>query len=90
MDVYLSFAEEGTFELYQMIGQGRFRKFSGSWAYEEGLLTGTYKSGKAWGSSYEVSVDGETLTLTASVSGEVDSYKKASIPESVIAEAYEQ
>lgn len=89
IDIYISFSAEGTFELYQMIGQGRYRKFTGSWEQNEGVLSGKYSSGKAWGSSYEVSVSGETLTLTSTVSGEADTYVKAVIPESVKTEAYE-
>jgi hypothetical protein len=85
-------AEDGSvvrsFELYQMVGQGRFRKYTGTWKLEGNILSGTYSSKKAWGSTYVISVDDSTLKLTSVVSGEVDTYRKASIPESIKKEAY--
>lgn len=89
LDVYLAFREDGSFELYQMMGQGRFRKYSGQWTLEGNVLSGKYSSKKPWGSTYEVSADGETLTLTSVESGEKDTYQKTTIPESVKQEAYE-
>ena len=89
VDVYVSFLEEGTFELYQMVGQGRFRKYTGSWSLDGSVLSGTYSNKKAWGSTYQVSGENGTLVLTSEKSGEVDTYRKTSIPESVKAEAYE-
>ena len=96
VDVYVAFMETSkedgsvvrSFELYQMIGQGRYRKYTGTWKLEGNILSGTYSSKKAWGSTYEVSVDGATLKLTSVVSGEVDTYRKISIPENVKKEAY--
>lgn len=90
VEVYLSLQKEGGFELYQMVGQGRFRKFTGSWKLEGKTLSGTYASNKAWGSTYTVSSSGDNLVLTSDVSGEVNTYQKATIPASVKEEAYEQ
>jgi len=90
IDIYVSFVSDGNFELYQKIGQGRFRKYTGTWSLSGTTLSGVYSSGKEWGSSYEVSVDDETMTLTSAVAEEVSVYKKSSIPESVKAEAYEE
>lgn len=97
VDVYLAFQEEKaedgtvtrTFELYQMVGQGRFRKYTGKWDLQENILSGTYSSKKAWGSTYEMAADENTLTLTAVQSREVDTYQKTTIPENVKQEAYE-
>jgi hypothetical protein len=96
VDVYVAFLETSkedgsvvrSFELYQMIGQGRYRKYTGTWKLEGNILSGTYSSKKAWGSTYEVSVDGATLKLTSVVSGEVDTYRRITIPENVKKEAY--
>lgn len=90
VDVYLSFAEDGSFELYQFIGQGRFYKYTGTWEFEGNILSGKYSSGKAWGSTYEAAVDGEKLTLVSVKSGETDVYMKASIPDGVKDQAYEK
>lgn len=90
VDVYLSFAKDGSFEIYQMLGQGRFRKYTGSWAISGSTLSGTYASGKAWGSSYLISAEGETLTLTATVGGDENVYSRAVIPEEIKATAHEE
>ena len=90
VEVYLVFTADNTFEIYQMIGQGRFRKFSGTWTLTDGILSGKYASKKAWGSEYEATVKGETLTLVSTVSGETDTYQKAAVPDSVKTEAYEE
>ena len=89
VDVYLSLQDGGSFELYQMVGQGRFRRYTGTWKLDGTVLSGTYTSKKPWGSSYQVSVEGNTLKLTSSTSGEVDTYEKATIPASVKEEAYD-
>lgn len=98
VDVYVAFMEEKaedgtvvrTFELYQMVGQGRFRKYTGKWTLEGNILSGTYSSNKKpWGSDYEISVEDSTLKLTSVNTGEVDTYQKTTIPDTVKLEAYE-
>lgn len=83
VDVYLSFAEDGSFELFQMIGAGRFRKFDGTWTLSGEILTGRYSDGKAWASSYSVALDGDSLTLTGGDGKEEDTYRRTSVPQSV-------
>ena len=90
VNVYLSFAEDGSFALYQMIGKGRFYKYSGTWAISGNILSGKYASGKDWASTYSFSVGGEILTLVSEISGETDIYQKVGIPESVKEDAYEK
>jgi hypothetical protein len=82
VDVYVSFASDNTFEIYQMLGTGRYRKFSGTWTLTEKTLDGKYSDGTLWGSSYEVEIAEDVMTLS-SASGEVSTYKKSSIPDSV-------
>ena len=88
VEVYLSFETGGTFTLYQMLGQGRYHSYKGTWALADGILTGTYSTGKAWGSTYTVDITDSTLTLTSSIGGEVDTYAKTTIPENIKKEAY--
>ena len=84
VDVYILFSSDKSFTLYQMIGQGRYHKYSGTWSMTGATLTGKYSDGKQWGSSYEVErLSSGEITLT-SASGEVDTYRKATIPSSVI------
>lgn len=91
VDVYISFAAGGTFQMYQMIGAGRYHSFSGTWALTGNTLTGTYSGGTSWGATYEADIqnDGASLVLTSQGSNpETDTYRKvSSIPDSVTSSA---
>ena len=78
--VYVKFSEDGTFVMYQMVGDGRFVAFSGSWKLAGSALSGTYTDGTSWASSYEVSVDKSTLTMTTEDGLDVFVYKACTIP----------
>ena len=81
-DVYVSFAQDLSFELYQKIGEGRYRKYTGTYVVTESLVSGTYSDGEKWGSDYEASFDGENLVLTAqNGSAEVCTYEKKALPD---------
>ena len=86
VDVYVSFATDKSFEIYQMLGTGRYRKFSGTWTLTDKTLSGKYSDGSQWGSTYEVEITDDVMTLS-SASGEVSTYKKSTIPASVKSEA---
>ena len=82
--IYMDFLCDGTFELYQKMGNGDFELRRGKWNLENGLLSGTYNDGEAWATSYDASVSGDTLTLVAKSEGnETNSYKKCEIPAGV-------
>ena len=94
--VYINFDAKGTFVMYQKLGEGRFRKFSGTWSCSNGLLNGTYSDGKNWGCPYKVSRDGDTLVMVvgwllkiclvivSSPDGKDSyTYRKCTIPEEV-------
>lgn len=88
VDVYLSFASDGSFTSYQTGSSARYVRYSGTWQLTSGVLSGEYADGSPWAGSYSVSVEGETMTLTSSSTpAEVSVYKRAEIPDSVIAEA---
>lgn len=93
VDVYLSFATDGSFTSYQKTGSNpRYVRYSGTWQLTSGVLSGEYADGSPWAGTYSVSVEGETMTLTltsSSTPAEVSVYKRAEIPDSVIAEAVE-
>lgn len=78
--VYVKFSEDGAFAMYQMVGDGRFVAFSGSWKLAGSTLSGTYADGTSWASSYEVSVDKSTLTMTTEDGLDVFVYKACTIP----------
>lgn len=81
-EVYVNFAQDLSFELYQKIGEGRYRKYTGSYTVTESIVSGTYSDGEKWGSDYEASFDGENLILTAqNGSTEVCTYEKKALPD---------
>ena len=83
-DIYISFADNGTFELYQKIVEGAYRLYRGTWNLEEDILTGKYNDGEDWAAAYQISIDGETLTMTSkNDAAEVSVYQKAEIPSNV-------
>ena len=88
VDVYVAFDAAGTFDEYQRIGDGRYRHYAGTWSVEKSTLSGVYADGAEWGSSYTLSFEGETMTLTADNSSmEVVVYTKTTIPAEVKDEA---
>ena len=86
VDVYISFGADKTFKMYQMLGTGRYRFFSGTYSYGGDQLSGKYSDGTSWATTYtvEFNADGTSMTLTGASGGESDTYKKVTIPASVI------
>ena len=78
--VYITLAEDKTFDLYQKLGEGRYRRHTGTYTYSNRILDGKYSDNSPWGSSYEVSFDGEILVLTAqNGTSEVTRYEKKAL-----------
>lgn len=87
VDVYLSFSGDKKFTMYQMVGQGRYRCFSGTWTLGGNVLNGVYADGTVWGGSYEVSLSSDKAQLVLVSVGtlrETDTYIRADIPQEVI------
>lgn len=81
-DVYLSFTEAKTFELYQQIGEGGYRLYRGTWNLEEDILTGKYNDGEDWASAYRITIEDNKLTMTSmNDAAEVTTYTVDTIPE---------
>lgn len=86
--VYVNFAKDMSFELYQKIGEGRYRKFEGTYSVAGSTVSGKYSDGEKWGSDYAASFEGERLVLTAqNGSEEVCTYEKKALSESDKADA---
>lgn len=89
VDVYLDFTESGQFTMYQIIGKGRPRMFTGSYTFIDNQLSGIYSDASQWASTYTVAKSGEnSITLTTASGNETDTYQSTSIPQSVIEQAY--
>ena len=90
VDVYVAFDAAGSFEEYQRLGEGRYRHYAGTWSVDKSVLSGVYADGTEWGSTYTLSFEGETMTLTANnESAEAIVYTKCEIPAEVKDEAIE-
>jgi hypothetical protein len=76
IEVSITFNPDKTFSLSQTLGSGRPKDFSGTWQLTGSILTGKYSNGKAWGSSYEVTVNGTEMTMTPEGGAEIYTYKK--------------
>jgi hypothetical protein len=78
--VYLDFKADKSFELYQKIGEGRYRKYNGTYTVSGNVLSGKYSDGEDWGCSYGVSFAESNLKLAAdNGSEEVCTYEKKSL-----------
>ena len=86
VDVYVEFMADKSFNLYQKIGQGRHRHFTGTWSVNGDVLSGLYADGSEWGSSYAVEFSGmDAMKLTAkNGSKEVMTYTRETIPAEVL------
>ena len=84
-DVYVAFTADESFDLYQKVGEGRYRHYRGSWAIDKNILSGTYSDGTPWGSSYKMTFNGtDAMTLTAQNGSEdTADYVRESVPASV-------
>lgn len=90
LDVYLSFAPDGNFEMYQMTGEGPYWYSSGKYYldYDSKILSGKYSDGYLWKYKYEVSASAETLIMKAlGLEDYSVSYKRVSIPDEVKAKS---
>ena len=86
IDVYVEFMADKSFNLYQKIGQGRHRHFTGTWSVSGDVLSGVYADGSEWGSSYAVEFSGmDAMKLTAkNGSEEVMTYTRETIPAEIL------
>ena len=89
VSVYISFASDGSFTLYQKIGEGRYTQFTGTYTLSsDNKLSGKYSNNTAWG-PYTAAIASGKLTLTSAGGKEEDTYSKiSSIPTSVTQNIY--
>ena len=84
-DIYVSFNDNKTFELYQQIGEGAHRLYRGTWNLEENLLTGKYNDGEEWAAAYTITINDKQLTMTSvNDAAEESVFAKEDIPEEVV------
>lgn len=86
-DIYISFNESGSFDLYQRLYSPIFEHLTGSWSLSGEILSGAYDDGVTWRTDYKVRINasGDMLTLVATDNAEDKaSYSKAEIPEEIL------
>ena len=82
-DIWISFAADGTFGMYQKIGEGPYWFSEGEYSLdaETKVLSGVYSDRYPWKYSYKVSISDRTLVMTAvELETYVVTYEKAEIP----------
>ena len=81
VEVFMEFKADKTFSIWQKLGEGRHRKYTGSWEIADNKLTGKYSDGKAWGSEYEVSITDGNLYMAETKTGtQTFVYKTCTLP----------
>ena len=83
VQVYVSFAKDMTFELYQKVGEGAFRKYSGIYTFDGTLLDGVYSDKAPWKEAKTVTIDGDSLTAVGVKTGETITYVRKLVPATV-------
>lgn len=83
VQVYVSFAEDMTFELYQKVGDGAFRKYTGTYTFDGTLLDGVYSDKAPWKEAKSVTIDGDSLTVVGVKTGETITYVRKLVPATV-------
>lgn len=87
VDIYINFTSQNTFQLYQMVGAGKYRSFSGTWLLDGDELSGTYDDKTAWGTKYRVELNNSKTKLILTSAGEQYIYEKEQIPDSILSGA---
>lgn len=81
-DVYLSITEDGIVTLWQRIESREWQRYYSIAEIENGVISGTYTDGVAWGASYNVTLGNETMTwINTADSGDISVYTRAELPE---------
>ena len=83
VQVYVSFAKDMTFELYQKVGDGAFRKYTGTYTFDGTLLDGVYSDKAPWKEAKTVTIDGDSLTSVGVKTGETITYVRKLVPATV-------
>ena len=79
--VYMKFASDGTFELYQKMSSEEFELRRGTWELDGDILSGNYNDEEVWSTSYKVSDENDRLTMVSLADGgETNIYTKTGIP----------
>ena len=84
-DVYITITDDGVVSLWQRLESREWEVFYSSATISDGIITGTYTDGVAWGASYNVLLHGsDTMTWVATTdSTDISVYTRAELPEGI-------
>ena len=83
IEIYLAFHSDRSFDLFQKIGEGAFRHYTGTFTYDGKTLSGVYSDKTSWRYSYEALVEGDNLTLNYIGEDKSLTYVRKNIPYTV-------
>ena len=83
VQVYVSFANDMTFQLFQKVGDGAFRRYIGTYTFDGTLLDGVYSDKTEWKEAKTVTIDGDVLTAVGVKTGETITYVRKLVPATV-------
>ena len=84
LDIRVAFYVDYTFDLYQKVGEGAHRYFTGTYTVDRKHVTGMYSDGTPWASEYDVAFVNGNMTMTSTSSeGYTITYIKERIPDEV-------
>ena len=83
VQVYVSFANDMTFQLFQKVGDGAFRKYTGTYTFDGTVLDGVYSDKSTWKEAKNVTFDGDILTAVGVKTGETITYVRKLVPATV-------
>lgn len=63
-DVYVSFGEDGTFDLYQRVYSPYYVHYDGTYVQDGDQVSGTYSDGTPWNATYSASLSADLSVLT--------------------------
>lgn len=83
-EVYIDITEEGVVTLWQKIEHREWECYLSSAAIENGIISGVYSDGVAWGASYYVTVAQSSMTwVDVSDSADISVYTRSELPENL-------
>ena len=85
-DVYMDISASGEVVLYQRLESRAWECFESVATYVNGMISGVYSDGVAWGASYRVEFSGADMLWTdVANAADVSVYSRASLPEGISA-----
>lgn len=81
-DIYLSITTDGVISLYQRLDSRLWETYYSTVGFEDSVISGTYTDGIAWGTSYYVTINGDTMTwVDVTDSSDISIYTRCTLPD---------